>query len=118
MVAAPAPTENKTYLVFFDWDKSSLTPRAIQVIAQAASDSHTNQTTTITVSGYTDTSGTAAYNQGLSVRRADAVATQLVADGVPQNEITSQGFGDTNLLVPTGPGVREPQNRRVQIVLQ
>jgi OmpA-OmpF porin, OOP family len=118
VAAAPAPTENKTYLVFFDWDKSSLTPRAIQVIAQAASDSHTNQTTTITVSGYTDTSGTAVYNQGLSVRRADAVATQLVADGVPQTEITSQGFGDTNLLVPTGPGVREPQNRRVEIVLQ
>jgi outer membrane protein OmpA-like peptidoglycan-associated protein len=58
------------------------------------------------------------YNQGLSVRRAKAVAAQLVTDGVPASEITAQGFGDTNLLVPTGPGVREPQNRRVQIVLQ
>ena len=117
-VAAPAPAPAKTYLVFFDWDKYNLTPRATQIIAQAASDSHTQQTTTIAVSGYTDTSGTPTYNQGLSIRRAKAVAAQLVTDGVPASEITAKGFGDTNLLVPTGPGVREPQNRRVQIVLQ
>jgi outer membrane protein OmpA-like peptidoglycan-associated protein len=116
--AAPAPVPAKTYLVFFDWDKYSLTPKATQIIAQAASDSKTTGTTTIDVSGYTDTSGTAVYNQGLSVRRAKAVAAQLVADGVPASEIVAKGFGDTHLLVPTGPGVREPQNRRVEIVLQ
>jgi opacity protein-like surface antigen len=117
VAAAPAPAPARTYLVFFDWDKASLTPRATQIIAQAASDSKTQATTTIDVNGYTDTSGTPVYNQGLSVRRAKAVAAQLVADGVPASEITAKGFGDTNLLVPTGPGVREPQNRRVEIVL-
>jgi opacity protein-like surface antigen len=117
-VAAPAPTPAKTYLVFFDWDKYNLSPRATDVIAQAASDSKTEQTTTIAVSGYTDTSGTADYNMGLSWRRAKAVAAQLVTDGVPASEIETHGFGETHLLVPTGPGVREPQNRRVEIVLQ
>jgi OOP family OmpA-OmpF porin len=117
-VAAPAPAPAKTYLVFFDWDKYNLTPRALDIIAQAASDSKSQSTTTIAVNGYTDTSGTPVYNQGLSVRRAKAVEAQLVTDGVPASEITAQGFGDTDLLVPTGPGVREPQNRRVQIVLQ
>ena len=116
-MAAPAPAPAKTYLVFFDWDKYSLTPRALDIIAQAASDSKTQQTTTIQVNGYTDTSGTPVYNQGLSVRRAKAVEAQLVTDGVPASEITAQGFGDTDLLVPTGPGVREPQNRRVEIIL-
>ncbi len=70
------------------------------------------------VSGYTDTSGTAAYNQGLSERRAQAVAGQLVTDGVPAAAIGIHAYGETHLLVPTGPGVREPQNRRVEIVLE
>jgi outer membrane protein OmpA-like peptidoglycan-associated protein/outer membrane protein W len=113
-----APVVAKTYLVFFDWDKYNLTPRATQIIAEAASDSHTSATTTISVSGYTDTSGTPVYNQGLSLRRAKAVAAQLVTDGVPAGEIEIHAFGETHLLVPTGPGVREPQNRRVEIVLQ
>jgi OmpA-OmpF porin, OOP family len=116
-VAAPAPAPAKTYLVFFDWDKYSLTPRALDIISQAATDSKSQSTTTIDVSGYTDTSGTPTYNMGLSQRRATAVATQLVADGVPASEITTHAFGETHLLVPTGPGVREPQNRRVEIVL-
>jgi outer membrane protein OmpA-like peptidoglycan-associated protein len=111
-----APT--RTYLVFFDWDKYNLTPRATQIIAEAASDSKSASTTTLDVSGYTDTSGTPVYNQGLSERRAKAVAAQLVADGVPASEIAIHAYGETHLLVPTGPGVREPQNRRVEIVLK
>jgi outer membrane protein OmpA-like peptidoglycan-associated protein len=117
MASSPAPAAARTYLVFFDWDKYSLTPRATQIIAQAASDSKTASTTTIDVSGYTDTSGTPTYNQGLSERRAQAVARKLVADGVPGTEISIHAYGETHLLVPTGPGVREPQNRRVEIVL-
>jgi len=113
----PVAASPKTYLVFFDWDKYSLTPRATQIIAEAASDSRTAATTTISVSGYTDTSGTPVYNQGLSERRAKSVAAQLVTDGVPMSEIEIHAYGETHLLVPTGPGVREPQNRRVEIVL-
>jgi outer membrane protein OmpA-like peptidoglycan-associated protein len=116
--ASPAAPPAKTYLVFFDWDKSSLTPRATEIIAEAASDSKSTAVTTIDVSGYTDTSGTPVYNQGLSERRAQAVAAQLVTDGVPAGEIETHAYGETHLLVPTGPGVREPQNRRVEIVLQ
>ena len=69
------------------------------------------------MNGYADTSGTPRYNMGLSIRRANAVKAELIKDGVPQNAITVQGFGDTHLLVPTGPNVREPQNRRVEIIL-
>ncbi len=114
----PAPPPAKTYLVFFDWDKYNLTPRATEIIAEAASDSHSQNVTTIDVSGYTDTSGTPTYNMGLSERRAKSVAAQLVSDGVSSSEISIHAFGETHLLVPTGPGVREPQNRRVEIVLQ
>jgi outer membrane protein OmpA-like peptidoglycan-associated protein len=116
--AAPTAPPARTYLVFFDWDKSDLTARAVTIIAQAAADSKTGGTTDISVSGYTDTSGTPDYNQGLSERRAKAVSGQLVTDGVPASEIEIHAYGETHLLVPTGPGVREPQNRRVEIVLQ
>jgi outer membrane protein OmpA-like peptidoglycan-associated protein len=117
-VAAPAPAPARTYLVFFDWNKSNLTPRATQIVSEAAADSQRVQTTTIDVSGYTDTSGTPAYNDKLSMRRAQTVAAQLVADGVSKSEIEIHAYGETHLLVPTGPGVREPQNRRVEIVLK
>ncbi|HVE22522.1 MAG TPA: carbohydrate porin [Acidocella sp.] len=116
-VAAPAPAPANTYLVFFDWDKYNLTPRAVEIIGNAATDSRSQSVTTINVSGYTDTSGLAVYNQKLSVRRAKAVAAQLISDGVPASEIEIHGYGETHLLVPTGPGVREPQNRRVEIIL-
>jgi outer membrane protein OmpA-like peptidoglycan-associated protein len=90
----------------------------VNIIAQAAADSHTQQTTQIVCNGYTDTSGSPTYNMGLSWKRAKAVAAQLVADGVPASEIVEHGYGETHLLVPTGPDVREPQNRRVEIILE
>jgi outer membrane protein OmpA-like peptidoglycan-associated protein len=117
-VAAPAPAPARSYLVFFDWDKATLTDRARQIIREAAENSTHIQYTRILVNGYTDTSGTPKYNLGLSIRRANAVAAELVRDGVPRNAIEIHGFGETHLLVPTGPGVREPQNRRVEIIIQ
>jgi outer membrane protein OmpA-like peptidoglycan-associated protein len=92
--------------------------RRTQIIKEAADNSTHVQYTRIEVNGYTDTSGTPKYNQGLSVRRARAVQAELVENGVPPSVITIQGFGDTNLLAPTGPGVREPQNRRVGIIIR
>jgi outer membrane protein OmpA-like peptidoglycan-associated protein len=122
MAPAPAPVApspiSRSYLVFFDWDKADLTDRARQIVSEAAANSTKVQYTQLEVNGYTDTSGTPRYNQGLSIRRAQAVAAELVKDGVPKNAIAIQGFGETHLLVPTGPGVREPQNRRVEIIIK
>jgi outer membrane protein OmpA-like peptidoglycan-associated protein len=117
-VAAPAPAPARTYLVFFDWDRADLTARARQIIAEAAQNSTRVQYTKIEVAGHADRTGTAAYNLALSRRRADNVAAELVRDGVPKAAIAIQAFGDSKPLVPTGPGVREPQNRRVEIVLK
>jgi OmpA-OmpF porin, OOP family len=112
--AAPA----RTYLVFFDWDRADLTDRARQIIAEAAQASTHVQYTKIEVQGNADRSGTPAYNQGLSLRRAQTVAAELVRQGVPRTAIDIQAFGDTRPLVPTAAGVREPQNRRVAIILR
>jgi OOP family OmpA-OmpF porin len=113
--AAPAPA--RTYLVFFDFDRADLTDRARQIIADASQASRTLQTTRIEVAGHADRSGTPQYNQRLSMRRAEAVAMELVRHGVSRNAINVQAFGESRPLVPTADGVREPQNRRVEIVL-
>jgi outer membrane protein OmpA-like peptidoglycan-associated protein len=114
--AAPAPA--RTFLVFFDWDRADLTDRARQIIAEAANNARTVGSTRIELAGHADRTGSAAYNQRLSVRRAEAVAAELVRRGVARNQITVQGFGFDRPLVPTAMGVREPQNRRVEIVLR
>jgi outer membrane protein OmpA-like peptidoglycan-associated protein len=103
--------------VFFDWDRADLTDRARQIIAEAATASTHIQYTRIEVQGNADRSGTPAYNQRLSLRRAQTVAAELVRHGVPRTAIDIQAFGDTRPLVPTAAGVREPQNRRVAIIL-
>ena len=117
-VAAAAPAPARTFLVFFDWNRADLTARARQIIGEAAQARTRQQVTRIEVNGHTDTSGSASYNQGLSVRRAEAVAAELVRLGVPRSEITARGFGQNQLLVPTPDNTREPQNRRVEIVLR
>ena len=112
----PAATqEMKKFLVFFDWNKATLTPEARQIIANAAEDFKKTGSTRIVATGHTDTSGSAQYNMGLSIRRAEAVKAELVRLGVPAGSITTIGRGQEDLLVPTKDNVREPQNRRVSI---
>ena len=117
-VAAPTPAPARTYLVFFDWDKADLTARARQIIADAAQASTKMATTRIEVAGNADKSGTPAYNKVLSQKRGDAVAAELVRLGVAKASISVTAFGDTKPIVPTAAGVREPQNRNVEIVLK
>jgi outer membrane protein OmpA-like peptidoglycan-associated protein len=115
-------------LVYFDWNKTSLRPlykaRIAQAciaqarIAQAAAKSLSYHSDSINVWGYTDSSGSAASNQLLSIRRAKTVADELVADGVPRSEIRIRGYGAGHQLQPTVPNVRSANNRLVEIVLQ
>ena len=105
-------------MVFFDWDSTRLSDASMNVIQQAADAFKTKQGARITATGHTDTSGSEAYNMALSLRRANAVKDALVREGVPATAITVIGRGEQGLLVPTGDGVREPQNRRVEIVVQ
>ncbi len=114
-VVAPAPAP-RSYLVFFDFNKSDLTPQATEIVDTAAKNAGPAKVTQLTVTGHTDTVGSDAYNMRLSRRRAESVAAQLEKDGIGSSEIEIVAKGKRDLLVPTGDGVREPQNRRVQIV--
>ena len=103
-------------MVFFDFNKSDLTAQAAKIVDQAAANAASAKATTLSVTGYTDTVGSDAYNMRLSRRRAESVAAKLEKDGVPASEIAIVAKGKHDLLVPTADGVKEPQNRRVTIV--
>jgi iron complex outermembrane receptor protein len=113
---AVAPSVPHSYLVFFDFNKSDLTPQAVSIVNQAAANAGPAKVTQLTVTGHTDTVGSDAYNMRLSRRRAESVAAQLEKDGIPSSEIAIVAKGKRDLLVPTADGVKEPQNRRVQII--
>jgi iron complex outermembrane receptor protein len=117
-VVAPAPSTPKSYLVFFDFNKSDLTSQATAIVDQAAANAGPAKVTKLEVTGHTDTVGSDAYNMRLSRRRAESVAAELEKKGIPSSEIEIVAKGKRDLLVPTADGVKEPQNRRVQIVYQ
>ena len=113
----PPPPAPQNFMVFFDWDSTKLSDASLNVLEQARDAFKNKQDARITSTGHTDTSGSAAYNMALSLRRANAVKDALVKLGVPAAAITTVGKGQTDLLVKTPDGVREPQNRRVEIAV-
>jgi len=113
---APAPVSRRVFMVFFDWDRDTITPEGMAIVQQAADAYKSGASVQIQVTGYTDRSGSPAYNQRLSERRANNVANALARTGVPRNQMAVGGRGENDNRVPTADGVREPQNRRVEIV--
>ena len=109
-------TEGDVYLVFFAWDQADLTPVTRAVLDQVAADYARGAPTRVMLAGHADRSGPEAYNQALSEQRARNVARALVERGVPQGALDVQWFGESAPRIPTADGVREPRNRRVEIV--
>jgi outer membrane protein OmpA-like peptidoglycan-associated protein len=118
--AAPAPapaavaSQQQMFIVFFEFDKSALTADGKKVVDAAAAAFKSGKSG-VGIAGYTDLAGTTQYNMALSKRRADIVKQALVKDGVPTSAINESWHGKENPRVPTADGVREPQNRRVEI---
>jgi outer membrane protein OmpA-like peptidoglycan-associated protein len=117
-IAQPGEEAPGRYLVTFHLDQATLTEENRQVVAQAAEYYRRGGTPQIIVTGYADTSGSAAHNLELSQRRAEVVADELVRDGVPATDIVTIGRGEEDLRVPTPDGVREARNRRAEIIME
>ena len=113
-VVVPAPRE---FMVFFDFDKSNLTPEAREIVTAAVRTAKERGSVRIVVTGHTDTVGSFRYNQALSERRANSVKAEMVRQGMDGAMIATIGKSFSEPLVATGPGVREPQNRRASIDL-
>ena len=111
---APAATAPSS-MVFFDFDRADITAVAQGTIQRAANDAKAGRVARLQVTGHADRAGSDTYNQALSLRRANAVKTALISNGIPEQQISVIGRGESEPLVPTADGVREPQNRRVVI---
>jgi OOP family OmpA-OmpF porin len=111
--AVSGQTEPGHYMIFFELDRATLTSSARQVIAQAAQDYQRTGTVQIALAGHADRSASEDYNLRLSERRVEAVRGELVRLGVPTGSIATTAMGETDPLVQTADGVREPRNRRV-----
>ncbi len=103
------------YIVFFDLDKSDITPAAGSVLDNAIASYRDCGNARISLAGYTDRSASVKYNLALAARRNASVQSYMTGRGIPSGVITTQAFGEANPRVPTADGVREPQNRRVEI---
>ncbi|MBO9712971.1 OmpA family protein [Sphingomonas sp.] len=103
------------YIVFFDWDKSDITAEASSILDNAISNYKDCGNAQVMLAGHADRSGSASYNVGLSQRRADAVKAYMSARGIPDSVISTEAFGESKPRVATADGVRELQNRRVEI---
>jgi len=125
-VAAPAPApmpvaepeQPRNFMVFFDWDKSDITPEAAAILKDAAAYAKSTGAVRIMATGHADRSGPDTYNVDLSMRRAVQVKQTLIANGIAEDQIGLDARGEADPLTPTEDGVREPQNRRVEIVMQ
>jgi len=114
--AAPPPPPVRMFVVFFDFDKYDLTEQAQDIVREAVVAAQ-RQPVRVMITGHTDTVGSREYNQRLSERRALSVKNAMVRAGIDANEISTVGRNFSDPLVPTGPGIREPQNRRAVIDL-
>jgi outer membrane protein OmpA-like peptidoglycan-associated protein len=103
------------FMVFFDWDRDEITPQASAILDNAASAYQTCGQAQVMIAGHADKSGSDQYNVGLSQRRAANARSYLAGRGIPDGVMTTEAFGESRPLVETADGVREPQNRRVEI---
>lgn len=111
---------SQNFVVYFEWDKADLTSQAAAVIDQAVANITAGAEcapSAVSIAGHTDTSGASAYNARLSQRRADIVASALESRGVDAGIITETAKGETELAKATRDGVREPLNRRAEVVI-
>ena len=113
-VVPPAP---KTFIIFFGFNKCNITAEADAVLSEAAAAAKSSGSASVRIVGHTDTVGSNSYNQKLSECRANAAKANLVGKGVSDGAISTSGKGESELMVQTGDGVKEPQNRRATVDL-
>jgi len=100
---------------FFDFDKSVLKPEGRAKLDDLVSKIKGINLEVIIAVGHTDSVGAAAYNQKLSVRRAEAVKAYLVSKGIERNRVYTEGKGESQPIADNRTAEGRAKNRRVEI---
>ena len=101
--------------ILFDVDSASLRPESRTTLRDLATNFHQYPDELIDVEGHTDSTGTSAYNESLSNRRANSVRDYLVDNGVASRSITAVGYGETRPKATNSTPEGRQLNRRVEI---
>lgn len=104
-------------IVFFAWDRPIIDGDAAARLDAVAAAFQRSPNARINLSGHADRSGPGAPNVRSGRQRAEAVQAYLASRGVPGAAMHVMSFGETRPLIATADGVREPQNRRVEVVV-
>jgi hypothetical protein len=115
LLASVAVQAQDPRTVFFDLGSAAITSNGMAVIDAAAEEYRTTGSTSVSIIGHTDTTGSREFNMQLSQQRAENVAAELRARGVPPDEVILGWRGQDDLAVPTADNVAEPRNRRAEI---
>ncbi|MEW6521605.1 MAG: OmpA family protein [Thermodesulfobacteriota bacterium] len=115
---AVEPSPPKSFLLYFKTDSYDLTNGSAALMQPILDTIHETESQDISVIGHTDTAGSAEHNFTLSTKRAEHVRDLLVERGVDPAIIKVSSHGEGNLLVPTADNVKEPLNRRVEVIIR
>jgi outer membrane protein OmpA-like peptidoglycan-associated protein len=103
--------------VLFATNQATLTPNGMSTLRKLADVMAQNPNRTVLVEGFTDSTGSSSYNQELSQRRAEAVASALGGMGVPRDRIAMKAYGEAFPVASNDTASNRQLNRRVEIVL-
>jgi outer membrane protein OmpA-like peptidoglycan-associated protein len=112
------PLEAVSFLLYFLSDSAKLTAESKSLIPEVLSLVNKREFYEISIIGHTDTTGNDEYNMRLSSGRAEAVRDILISHGIRPGQIELRYHGKRDPIVPTGDNVREPRNRRVEVVVK
>ena len=123
LLAVPGSAQTRAatggpFMVFFDWGKPELRRDDGETLDKVAEAYRAGPGVRLSLTGHADRSGSAAANRAAGLRRAETVRAELEKRGIPRNAMTLASFGEDRPLVPTEDGVREVQNRRVEIAFE
>ena len=103
--------------ITFDSNDANIKPAFQPVLNSIAKVINEYSKTMVQVNGYTDSTGSAATNNSLSLMRANSISNYLRLRGVNGNRIVSNGYGSSNPIASNATAAGREQNRRVEIVL-